>query len=87
MEFDGCVCIVTGGASGIGEEIARTFGARGATVAIADVQLEKAEQVAAAITGAGPGTASASAAICGRCRRSQPRWRPSTTASGASTCW
>ena len=59
MEFDGCVCIVTGGASGIGEEIARTFGARGATVAIADVQLEKAEQVAAAITGAGPGTASA----------------------------
>ena len=59
MEFDGLVCIVTGGASGIGEEIARTFGARGAKVAIADVQLEKAEQVAAAISDAGPGKASA----------------------------
>ncbi len=59
MEFDGRVCIVTGGASGIGEEIARRLGDRGATVAIADVQLDKAEKVAAAITGAGPGTASA----------------------------
>ncbi len=57
MEFDGRVCIVTGGASGIGEEIARQFGARGATVAIADVQLDKAEQVATAITEAGPGAA------------------------------
>lgn len=59
MEFEGRICIVTGGASGIGEEIARQFGARGATVAIADVQLDKAEQVAGAITEAGPGTASA----------------------------
>lgn len=57
MEFDGRVCIVTGGASGIGEEIARRLGDRGATVAIADVQLDKAEQVATAITEAGPGAA------------------------------
>ncbi len=59
MEFDGKVCIVTGAASGIGQEIARQFGARGATVAIVDVQFEKATQAAQQITADGPGTATA----------------------------
>jgi NAD(P)-dependent dehydrogenase (short-subunit alcohol dehydrogenase family) len=59
MEFEGQVCIVTGAASGIGAEIARQFGVRGATVAIADVQYDKAVEVAQEITEAGPGKASA----------------------------
>jgi NAD(P)-dependent dehydrogenase (short-subunit alcohol dehydrogenase family) len=57
MDLDGKVCVVTGAASGIGEEIARQFGARGATVAIVDVRAEAAGQVAGQITGKGPGSA------------------------------
>ena len=59
MDLDGKVCVVTGAASGIGEEIARTFGARGAVVAIIDIGAEAAEQVAEQITGKGPGSAAA----------------------------
>ncbi len=59
MEFEGRVCVIAGGASGIGAEIAGQFGARGADVAIVDIQLEKAEAVAEQVTADGPGSASA----------------------------
>jgi D-threitol dehydrogenase (NAD+) len=42
------VAVVTGGASGIGREIALTFGASGARVAVLDVQAERAAEVARA---------------------------------------
>ena len=41
--------IVTGGAGGIGEGIARDLAAEGARVAVADIDLAAAERVAAAI--------------------------------------
>jgi 2-hydroxycyclohexanecarboxyl-CoA dehydrogenase len=44
--FEGKVAIVTGAAQGIGEAIARRLIAEGGTVAIFDVQLDKARQVA-----------------------------------------
>lgn len=59
MEFDGHVCIVTGAASGIGEEIAKRFAAQGAAVAVVDIQETKAKKVAENITSSGPGTATA----------------------------
>jgi D-threitol dehydrogenase (NAD+) len=42
------VAVVTGGASGIGAEIAMTFGAKGAQVAVVDLQAERAAEVATA---------------------------------------
>jgi len=49
----GKVAIVTGGASGIGAGTARVLAAAGAAVAVADINLEKAEERAAAIRAAG----------------------------------
>ncbi len=51
--LSGQVAIVTGGAQGMGEAIARFLAGMGATIAIADVKFEKAEQVAAAIRAEG----------------------------------
>jgi 3-oxoacyl-[acyl-carrier protein] reductase len=51
--FDGRVSIVTGASQGIGEAIARDLAAEGATVILADVQLEKLEAVARSIAEAG----------------------------------
>jgi NAD(P)-dependent dehydrogenase (short-subunit alcohol dehydrogenase family) len=48
-EFKDKISIVTGGASGIGQAISQTLGAGGAVVVIADVNLEGAQKVAAAI--------------------------------------
>jgi NAD(P)-dependent dehydrogenase (short-subunit alcohol dehydrogenase family) len=45
------VCVVTGGASGIGEAIGRRFHAEGATVAVWDVDAEVAAETAAALGG------------------------------------
>jgi 3-oxoacyl-[acyl-carrier protein] reductase len=48
--FDGCVVLVTGGASGIGEATGRLFAARGARVVLLDVT--DAQRVASEIPGA-----------------------------------
>ncbi len=44
--LDGKTAVVTGGASGFGAGIARKFAAEGATVAVADLNLEGAEEIA-----------------------------------------
>ena len=49
MNFEGQDAIVTGGATGVGEASARLFAARGASVAILDINGEGAERVAADI--------------------------------------
>ena len=54
--LEGKVAIVTGGASGIGAETARSFAAHGASVMVADVQDDLGAVVVAEITGEG-GTA------------------------------
>ena len=50
FRLDGKVAVVTGGGSGIGEAIAATFAARGATVHILDVNLGSAEATARTIS-------------------------------------
>ena len=52
MNFDGRVALVTGGASGIGFAVARQLAELGASIAIADINIEGAEAVAARLTGA-----------------------------------
>ncbi|MFA4969513.1 MAG: SDR family oxidoreductase [Sulfuritalea sp.] len=51
--FKGAAAIVTGGASGIGQSIARALAARGARVAIADIDTAGAEAEAAALRAKG----------------------------------
>lgn len=51
LSLDGRVALVTGGATGIGEGIARTLAAAGAQVVIGDVDTAGAERVAADIGG------------------------------------
>jgi len=53
MKLKGKVAIVTGAASGIGKEIASTFAREGAKVAIADLNKEAADAVAAELRGRG----------------------------------
>lgn len=50
-DFTGRTAIVTGGASGIGNAIARALAERGARVAIVDVRADGAADAAAALTG------------------------------------
>jgi NAD(P)-dependent dehydrogenase (short-subunit alcohol dehydrogenase family) len=52
MQIEGAVCVVTGGASGIGRALAQEFATRGASgVVVADLDIEFAEQVAERIGG------------------------------------
>lgn len=52
MEIQNKVFIVTGGASGLGEGTARMLAAHGAKVVVADMQVDKGEEVAKEIGGA-----------------------------------
>jgi NAD(P)-dependent dehydrogenase (short-subunit alcohol dehydrogenase family) len=52
MELNGIGALVAGGASGLGEATARELAARGARVALADLNEERGEAVAAEIGGA-----------------------------------
>ena len=51
--FKGKVAIVTGGASGIGRAVCQELGKFGATMVVADINLEGAEEVSKAISGNG----------------------------------
>jgi NAD(P)-dependent dehydrogenase (short-subunit alcohol dehydrogenase family) len=51
MEIEGSSAIVTGGASGLGEAVARLLAERGARVVVLDMQDEKGEAVAADVKG------------------------------------
>lgn len=51
MKIDGKAAVVTGGASGLGEATARELARRGAKVSVLDVNMERAQKVAAEIGG------------------------------------
>ncbi len=53
MQIKGQSALVTGGASGLGEAVARARAAQGARVAVLDRDADKARRVAAAIGGVG----------------------------------
>ena len=57
MTLTNKIAVVTGAASGIGRAIAARYVAAGASVAIADLQLNAAEKVAREFTAKGPGRA------------------------------
>lgn len=57
MKLKDKICIVTGAARGIGEGIAKRYVEEGALVAIADLQLDTANETAARLTEMGPGRA------------------------------
>jgi NAD(P)-dependent dehydrogenase (short-subunit alcohol dehydrogenase family) len=56
MRFENKVVVVTGAAQGIGEAYAKALGAEGASVVVADLNVESGERVAKEIEAAG-GTA------------------------------
>jgi len=53
QEFKGKTVVVTGGGSGIGAAMCRSFAAEGSQVVVADIEQEKAQEVAANISAAG----------------------------------
>jgi 3-oxoacyl-[acyl-carrier protein] reductase len=53
MDLRDKVCVITGGASGIGLATARTFGAKGAKVVIADANAPGVDEATAALKGEG----------------------------------
>ncbi len=77
-DLHGKVAIVTGGASGIGSAIASAFAAKGAAVAILDVQAERAAQKAASL---GPGHSAAGTTSRASGSRRSPRGGPTGPSS------
>ena len=74
LSLDGRFALVTGGATGIGEGIARTLAAAGAHVWIGDLDFDGASRVAADI-GAGRATAwRLDVTDPDNCNASSPRW-------------
>ncbi|MHA3916554.1 3-hydroxybutyrate dehydrogenase [Halovulum sp. GXIMD14793] len=57
MNLQDKVCVITGAARGIGAAVAKRYIESGAKVAIADLQLEDAEETTARLTEIGPGSA------------------------------
>ncbi|MEZ5592876.1 MAG: 3-hydroxybutyrate dehydrogenase [Gammaproteobacteria bacterium] len=57
MNLNDKVCLITGAARGIGAAIAKRYVEAGAKVAIADLQLEAAQETAAQLSAMGPGSA------------------------------
>ena len=55
MELDGALCVITGGASGIGASTARAFARRGARVVVCDVNAAGAHTIASEVDGIGFG--------------------------------
>jgi NAD(P)-dependent dehydrogenase (short-subunit alcohol dehydrogenase family) len=53
FELDGAVAVLTGAGSGIGRATALSFAARGARLAVSDINAERAEQTAADVVAAG----------------------------------
>jgi len=51
MELDNKVCVITGGASGIGAATCRAFAAKGARVVVTDINIDGARQLAEEIGG------------------------------------
>jgi len=56
MQLENKVAVITGAASGIGKEIARTFAQAGATVVIADYNVTAAQEAAKELGSSGPRT-------------------------------
>lgn len=69
LDLTGQTAIVTGGASGIGEAICRRLASAGATIAVADINLQGAKDLAQALGGESFGVYvdSTSAASVGQC--------------------
>ena len=58
MELKGAVAVITGGASGIGESVAKSMALKGVKVVIGDMDSKNLERVSAEITAAGGQVAS-----------------------------
>ncbi len=65
-DISGKAAVVTGGGSGIGMGLARELARQGASVAVADIMLEKAQKVAAAIQAAGGKAVAIQCDVCER---------------------
>ena len=71
MDLKGKVALITGGAQGIGRAIARELALAGADLALADINLQRVEETAAALateTGRQTLAVKMDVLVAGRCR-------------------